>query len=690
MSTTVEVYNTTIKIPEPPSEIDGCDLPKAEQMWRRKELPEYFETVEYNKSGDLILTPKQEEYAREEVRRCKEGYWIMVNGVATFLPPKYYFYLQWWKLEDDIYPHYRSSDRKYYLFLHHWEKIEWNLGVIRSKRRREGATSQATANLIYECIFYKNSKCGLISKTKDDSKAAFTDMVAFGYKQLPVFLKPKQVNKEDSVTELVFAHKSQNTKDGQASAIKDDAGHQSRVNYKAPVLNAYDSGRVSRIVLDEGGKYPKETPVSQLVSIVSKTLVKGVKRVGYIEMPSTLNSLTKGTGGEFKKVWDNANQFKYKPTINRLVRYFTPAFDGFDGFIDMYGESVMGTPTPEQYEYLVSKWVKRDEDGELISELSEEDIKMGSRYYVQVKRRIGLEGDALEEEIRMNPCNEEEAFLSTVSDCVFDSLAIKKRQKELEESPVHKRRIRYYRNLDGKVSFKDVDEKNKFHWEITQFPPKGEENKYIEEGGMRKPGRCDDGAISVDSYSNSQGGRKYGSKACAWMGRKYDILNPDLTGKPTGRLYGRPEEKDDLHEQVLLAAEYNGYAVYYEHTADDYFGFFKERGRLLYLGLYPLSLIEPDKRGKTERFRGTPLTPFSLTKQLDNGIRFFKYHCDKIDWVSLLDNALIFDAYDRTSYDEVVSFLILISVLMEPFVNPAPPPTPLIKTYPAIANSQNN
>lgn len=351
-STTTQVYGTNIKIPpQPPIEqIDGYDLPTLDQMWLRKDLPEFFESVEFNKAGDLILTPPQEQYAREEVRRCKEGHWIMVNGTPTYLPPKYYFYLQWWKLEDDIYPYYRSTDRKYFLFLNHWEKIEWNLGVVRSKRRREGATSQATSNLIYECIFYKNSKCGLISKTKEDSKAAFTDMVAFGYKQLPVFLKPKQVNKEDSVTELVFAHKSQTTKDGTASAIKDDGGHQSRVNYRAPVLNAYDSGRQSRLVLDEGGKFPKETPVAQLLSIVSKTLVKGVKRVGYIEMPSTLNSLTKGTGAEFKKVWDNGNQFKRMPTVNRMVRYFTASWDGFDGFIDRYGESVTDTPTQEQYD----------------------------------------------------------------------------------------------------------------------------------------------------------------------------------------------------------------------------------------------------------------------------------------------------------------------------------------------------
>ena len=136
-----------------------------------------------------------------------------------------------------------------------------------------------------------------------------------------------------------------------------------------------------------------------------------------------------------------------------------------------------------------------------------------------------------------------------------------------------------------------------------------------------------------------------------------------------------------LHNQVLLAAEYWGYLVYYEHTADDYDGYFKDRGKRGYLGRYPLSLIDPVKRSNAERYRGTPITPFSLTKQLDNAISYFEHHCDMIDYIELLQNSLLFDPYDRTSYDTVVSFLMLISVLIEPVRVPPPMATPLIKIY---------
>ena len=45
--------------------------------------------------------------------------------------------------------------------------------IARGKKRREGASSQATSNLIYECIFYKNTNAGLVSKSQIDSRETF-------------------------------------------------------------------------------------------------------------------------------------------------------------------------------------------------------------------------------------------------------------------------------------------------------------------------------------------------------------------------------------------------------------------------------------------------------------------------------------------------------------------------------------
>lgn len=683
-----DIYGTKVKLPEKPKheEIFNFQLPQEEQLWRREELPTYFEKVEYNKSGDLILTPQQEEYAAEEVKRCKVGFWIYINGVATYIPKKYYFYLQWWVLEDGSRPEYRDCDRRYFMFLEHWENILWCLGIIRGKKRREGASSQATANLIYECIFFKNSNCGLVSKSRDDSRDTFTEMVSFGYRQLPPFLKPKQLNKEDSVSELVFAQKSSAIKEGVATAMRSEEGHRSKVTYKAPVLNVYDRSRLSRVLLDEFGKLEKDVPASQLFAVISKTLIKGVKRLGFIEMPSTVNKMTKG-GSEFKALWENADLNKKVPTVNRLVRYFTPAYDGYEGFIGKYGESIMGEPTHEQYQYLVDKWVVKNEEGITISELTEEDIKLGAKVYITQKRREGKTGDDLEEEIRMNPCNEVELFMSANADCIFNVINLNEQIESLKEIPVPKRNIVYYRNLETqKSAWRDKSPEDKLYWEwVGDLDLKGEENKhYFDDLNMRKPGRATIGVIGVDGISSEQGGKKYGSKASAWVFIKYDIKDPNNTGLFTGHLYGRPQEMRELHEQILLCAEYNGFIVYWEHVADSYLPYFKDRGRTGYLALYPKNAIAPEKlkKDKVERHRGFPTTDFAISKGHDAMITYVLYHYRKIYWIELCEDLKQYDQNKRTPSDRSVSAMITLVGSLEPIYTPPPPKAPLIRIIP--------
>ena len=653
-------------------------------MWVREELPEFFDKVQYTKSGDLILTEEQEEFAIRELQRCKRGIWVYIYGKPYFITKKYYFYLQWWTLEDGSRPEYRDCDRRYFTFLEHWENTPWALGVIRSKKRREGASSQATSNLVYEAIFFKNSNCGLVSKSNEDGRSTFTEMVAYGYRQLPAFLKPKQINREDSVTELVFAQKASNVKEGVAETQKEDEGNRSKINYRAPVLNAYDRGRMSRLLLDEFGKLEKEIQASQLFAIISKTLVKGVKRVGFVEMPSTVNKMSKG-GSEFKLLWENADLNKRMPTINRLVRYFSPAYDGYEGFIDKYGFSVMSSPTPEQKEYLVEKWVVKDEDGNTISEISEEDIELGSKAYI-LKRREGRTGDDLEEEIRMNPCTEVEAFMSANADCIFNVVKLNEQIERLKESPVPKRKVVFYRDeINQSIRWRDARDAETFAWEfVSDLNLKGEVNKHYYDNGTKRPGRVDIGVIGVDGYSNSQGGKKYGSKASAWVYSKYDLRDPLNTGLFTGHLYGRPNEKEELHNQIILAAEYLGYQVYYEFVADDYYTYFKNRGKLGYLAKFPLNAIDPSKRKRdsVERHYGFPVTDFSMTKQNDSMISYVEHYCEKIYWLELLEDLKNFEPSKRTPSDRTVSAMIALVAGLEPIYKPPLPQAPLVKIYP--------
>jgi hypothetical protein len=546
MPETIRIYHTDIKIPDRPTEIENWDTknPK-EQYWRRRDLPSYFELVEYTKEGDVLLDEKQTGYARQEVRRCKEGFWFMNNGEPTYITGKHYFYLAHWKLEDDIFPDYRDLDRRYFLYLNHWENIPWCLGTVVGKKRRQGATSIATSNIVYEAIFFKNSFCGLTSKTQIDAKSAFTNMVSFGYRQLPVFLKPKQLNNKDSVSELVFAHKSVDVRGAKGSVIDTDSGHRSRIDYRAPSLNSYDSGRLSRGLFDEGGKW--EVPFSTFLSIVSKTLVKGAKRVGFIECPSTSNEMSKG-GSEFKLVWDNANHLKYEKTPNRLVKYFTPAYDGYYGFIGRYGESIIDPPTEDQYQYLVENFVGA-------GDLSESDIKLGAKQYLLEKRKI-LEGVALEEEIRMNPFDEREMFMLRNANCHFDAVLL---NDLYELAKVNESSAVEYGNYvwEGGIPFTKAIwhkcDKESARWHRAK-DFKTPEETYEKRGSLFIPKNYVQYVSAVDPFQNSVVESGEGSKASSFVMNRYDKgdNDPIFDRMLVSKYHARPKMVELFHMDMAL------------------------------------------------------------------------------------------------------------------------------------------
>lgn len=685
MSEYTEIYGSKVKLPERPKEGDGLNygLPRKQQKWSRKPLPEFFDTVEYDKAGSLILTTQQEEYAAEEVRRCKEGIWMWIGEKLRYIPKRYYFYLQYYTLEDGTAPDFREADRLYFLFFESWFLVLWCLGIIRTKKRRQGASSQSCSNILYEAIFFRNSNCGLISKTKDDSKDTFTQMVTMAYRMLPAFLKPRQVNKEDSVTELVFAHKSQTVKGGVAAGAKDDEGHNSRINYKAPVLNAYDRGRMSYVLGDEFGKLPKETPAWQFLAIISKTLVKGVKRVGWIDLPSTVNEMTKGGGSEYKKIWDHANQFKKKPTLNRIVRFFQPAYEAYEGFIDEFGDSVIDSPTEEQYEYLVNKWVQRNGDGEIISELSEADIRLGAKHYVTIRRREGLVGQDLEEEVRMNPCDEEEAFMYAGQGCEFNSANIQAEIKKLEDDPVFLRQMRlvpekrveksiYPDRKDKETIIAKAMDDAKGGWFFLELPNKA--NHFLSRGGYDVPLNKSMYQIGVDTTKDMI--TVNGSKPVIIVLKKSCIIQGEETGMYPVAMW-IADTRLDIHfdEQVLLACKFFGCTANYEIDArTDYYRYFSKQNAQAFLEWTPKIAQNPIKPNPKIEPGSRSGDPFQLAMQLQIGKMYidgtddtiYNGHVHRIKFITLLKQLLKYDHADRTPFDQVIAlFMALLPIFGE-------------------------
>lgn len=637
-----------------------------EQYWERFQLPIWYKGVlkawdDYDKKkkddDDEFYDDRLEKYKAQEWDRRLNGFWFKNNGGSVFLTGTHYYFLQVWMLDTGV-PDFRMPDLEKAYFMQYCIEDPLCMGMVEVTKRRFGKSFWAGLFIIEYITRTKMTNGGIQSKTGKDAKKFFGKTVVNPFRRLPKFFRPVYDTSlgANPKSEIRFQRSNIRGKKADENISEDELG--SLVDHESADKVAYDGQKLHRYVADECGKTVEED-IYERHEVIRYCLLddkgKIIGKALYTTTVEKIDSDKDGVQDAFKELWkqsDHNNRNELGMTGSGLYRFFMSAKK--TRHIDKYGY-----PNEE-------KTLK-----EILTE--RETVKGNPR--------------SLSARIRKEPLTIEEAFYEDGEKCVFNITNIIEREKWLADNPIHKREILYY--MDGetqKVKWRDAN-KNEldFCWKVSPDAELNipDTNKSFLDGTMRRPGRTKSGAISVDSYSNSQGGRKYGSKASAWMGRRYDPLNPNSTGKPTGHLYGRPREKDELHKQVMLAAIYHGYLVYYEHTADDYYSFFGDRGKIGYLGRYPMSLIDVTKRNKEnlERHRGTPITPFSLTKQLDNGIAYFENHCDKLDFEEIFPPAKKFDPYNRTEYDIIVSLLIIITVLIEPINLPEPKKVPLVRIY---------
>lgn len=671
------VFNAITKKVEHRGVYKRSENPK-DQYWERFQYPSWYKEVtkredEYLKQKKDSDTPafydaRYEEYKKQEWDRRLNGFWFMNYNPrkqvseAVYLTGFYYMLLQWFSIDVGyakfITPHLNKT-----YFLQYCLEDPICMGMIDVTKRRFLKTFMGGLFVLEPITRTKMVNGALQSKTGNDAKKVFGKAVVYPFRKFPRFFRPEYdmslgVNPK---SEIRFQNTNVRGKKAEDSIDKDELG--SMIDWGSADPLHFDGQKLLAYFSDEWAKTTEANVFDRHEVIRYCLLNEEGKIIGKAMYSSTVEKLDSDKDGvqeAAKQLWNASNQNKREKngmTQSGLYRFFQTADEGRN--FDIYGY-----PDVEQ----TIKDILEDR----------ESVKDSPR--------------ALFARMRKEPRTIEEAFSIDADSCIFNTFNIAKREKELEESPVYKRSVWFYREVEtGSVKWRDISPKEKnFHWKLTWgLQPDFVPNKSLLDAGVKKPANTNMGAIAIDGYSNSQGGHKWGSKASAWLGLRYNALDPDNTGKAVGHLYGRPQEKSSLNEQVLLCAEYFGFQAFFEHNSDDYFSYFKERGRLQYLGNYPKILIDPTKLETTERHKGVPTTPYSLTQQADNGVAYFEDNCHKIDFEVLLGDAQNFDPNDRTEFDITVSFLILVCVLLERPDIPPPQKTPLVNVYQNTGVIQN-
>lgn len=416
----VNVSGIDIKLPRKPAKksILFNKLPTKKQKWARTPLPENWAT--------MTAKAKREFEDQEWIRRQK-GVWFMNNGELTYITGLHYYYLNWCKI-DIGYPDYRDRDRRFFLFWEACVKDPKSYGMAMVKHRREGASWKGAAMALYYISQNFNAHGGLLSKTGKDAKDLF-EKVVYLFRGMPEFFQPIIDGTDNPKSTLSFNTPGQRITKNNKKVSKSEALN-SKIDYRNTRDNSYDSTKLKFFMSDEAGKW-KEASLKKNWQIVKPCLTQGVNIYGKCFMPSTVNEMGEG-GEELKEVWNSSdpeNRDANGCTVSGLYRYFTPVYDGYEGFIDEYGNSVIECPE------------------EPVKAVEGHMITIGSKKYFENRRAAILDTAALSEEKRQYPFNPDEAF-----------------RKEGNNSPFNLEKI--YQHLDFLEDYGDrFITKGNFVWE---------------------------------------------------------------------------------------------------------------------------------------------------------------------------------------------------------------------------------
>lgn len=679
--TTFKVNGVQFHTPHPPkfSTIYGSNTKKDNQVFGYDDLPDFMEKVTYS-GQQIVWTSQQRKFIEEEYRRCKkDGYWFMCNGEVTYITPIHYFYLRYYTLENGEKPEYRDVDRRWFYFLDYCLGKGYIKGIVRLKKRREGATSQTCCWLLWRAIFYPNSNCGIVSKTEEDAEAAYKDMVLAAWNELPPYFKPEH----DRYTSkrIVLSKKATKAKDGEDFVLSAGlSGMNSKITYRPTTLTAYDSGRVTALLLDESTKWDKVNVLEYLPKVL-KTMMMGTKRVGFALLPSSMNQLDKG-GDNFRTLYKNSDQTSSEEgrTQTGLYKYFVPAFDGFPGFIGKYGESIIEKPTKKQLEYLLSV---TDEDNDLTGN----DLRLGAKAYLAKRRAQITDPILLAECKRSEPFSEDEVLYDGDRECYFPATLLQAQLKAIDAERRYIRHGRLYEDESGDVHFADDPQGN---WHFLKMPADGIRNAVSTTNGLRCPMFPAHHKIGVDPFRNTQLslGSK-GSNGCIVVMENFDPLAPDDSGMPVAYYRGRPRMKSLFYKEVEMVTRFFSCKALIERDVDDFYEYFLNKKLLAYCRNTPPVAIDPQydakKKASERNLKGVKSgNDFAMNKELEVAQLYINKYCGRIWFPEIIQDLYEYDHLNRTKSD--LSVALMMALLdMSSFNAPAP----VKKSFPLAFKTYN-
>mgnify|MGYP003668841131 CR=1 FL=1 len=558
----IEIQNLKIGLPKQPprSHFLNVGVKKKDQVWVRQEM-----SVMCSRENAADF----EDYIVEEYRRRREGIWFFNNGEPTYMTGSHYMYVQWSKI-DIGYPEYRDANRRLFMF---WEACKLDhrcFGVCYLKNRRSGFSYCSASEIVNITSSAENAVSGILSKTGKDAQDLFTDKAVYIFRNYPWFFKPIQDGSSNPRMELAFRTPSQKmTKNNKYASI--DESLNSSISWRNTGSNSYDGQKLKLLVHDESAKWSKPNSIKKNWRVTRTCLLLGRKIVGKCMMGTTANAQDSG-GEEYKDIYYSSDVTKRDQngqTISGLYSLFIPAFDNLEGFIDIYGYSVITSPKVP------------------IMGIDEFEVEIGSKEYLSNRRKALADNNIdLNEFKRQFPFTEEEAFRADASRSTFDVEKIFQQMDYNEEHPEL--------TVTGNFLWEDPTTKQAVKWvpnkngkfKTTFLLPEEKRNAKVMRSKGRYPGNAVDYVGGCDPFDHDYtvDGRR--SDGALYIFKKFNPFE-EVSQVFVCEYINRPPKASIFYEDVLKACVFYGAEILIENNKVGIINYFRDNGFAGYLMARP-------------------------------------------------------------------------------------------------------
>jgi len=497
---------------------------------------------------------KSEDFRKREATRIlKTGAWMANKEEIIWLPPSYYFALQYTKTG--------GNDLEFRLkrLMHVYFKIRARnnpqcKGTMTCKNRQDGETTMAITDAFWETFDMEEGNILMQSKTRADVINPCWKTMQSLLMNLPYWLKQDlcpDIVSEKTIAETIKFMRAADDRHGVS-------GKNVVISYCPAVYNAMDGkNNVKKVIYDEFLKW-KECNFGDAFNNASKFIMPGFQRLGMFDMFSSPPEKDSQSYRDGYQLWEQSDTEKMDATgttESRIHRYFSNPLHGIQGAYDRYGDA-----NPEQ----IYEWI--------------------------MKERARQPKDKLLEEVRGFPLNEEELWGSMEGGHFWDNTeGLKKRQIYLLGTRFKNQESKEPLVVRGNLEWKDgivdnpqgVDfrpaDVTTFDVNIARFAfsvlPKNIEPLT---NVFRRP-LYTERVIGADPFGKRHPNKTFSNGALS-IYQFRDVLETGINKMPIGLYLNRPYHEDIYYEDCLKAAIFCQAPVQFESNHDRLGGYMTDRG----------------------------------------------------------------------------------------------------------------